>query len=181
MVLLPFTLLLWFQWLTLAACVLMWGPCLTELLLSKWELGKNYFRYVKMFLSRISENLNASSLYNRILTNKIHRINILILHVFNVTCYGIQRAINTYGNNCADIFFVFFALNYLWMLIILRAKSQRSQINRLAYRFSMIFFLFPRFLLGNHKHLTKVKDFLFAVSFLKFKDRSEFSSDFCLF
>jgi len=27
------------EWLTLAACVVMWGPCLTELLLSKWELG----------------------------------------------------------------------------------------------------------------------------------------------
>jgi len=26
------------QWLTLAACVVMWGPCLTELLLSKWEV-----------------------------------------------------------------------------------------------------------------------------------------------
>jgi hypothetical protein len=48
---------LWFQWLTLAACVLMWGPCLTELLLSKWELGKNYIRYVTMFLSRISLHL----------------------------------------------------------------------------------------------------------------------------
>ncbi len=54
---------------------------------------------------------------------------------------------------------------------ILRGKSQKNEIHRLAN---------SRFLIGYHKHLTKVLDFWFAVNILKSISRSGFSSGFLL-
>ncbi len=69
--------------------------------------------------------------------------------------------------------------------------KKQNKIHRLAYTLSINFallglaygFLFqrPRFLFDKHKHLTKVLDFLFTVSFLKFIDRCGFYQEFCLF
>jgi hypothetical protein len=80
------SLLLWFQWLTLAACVLMWGPCLTELLLSKWELGENYTNISQCFFS--NKNLDTFFLYSSILTKKTEHRYIIqsMFNVFNISC-----------------------------------------------------------------------------------------------
>jgi hypothetical protein len=61
--------------------------------------------------------------------------------------------------------------------LVQRWKSQRSKFHRIDYRFSIDFsrpgiaygFLSqsPRFLVGNHKHLTKALDFWFAVEIFK--------------
>ncbi len=71
-----------------------------------------------------------------------------------------------------------------------RRNSQRSKIHGLADRFSIDFSLLglayggfhsqrPRFLFCNHKHLTKVLDFWFAVKIcLKSIGRSGFSEGF---
>jgi hypothetical protein len=67
-------LLLWFQWLTLAACVLMWGPCLTELLLSKWELGENYTNMSQCFFS-VQLDLDKKTQQRYIIQSMFHVLN----------------------------------------------------------------------------------------------------------
>ncbi len=61
-----------------------------------------------------------------------------------------------------------------------------NKIHRLAYSSLLgIAYVFlsqmPGFIFGNHKHLTKVLDFWFAVKIFNIQAGLDFHQDFCLF
>jgi hypothetical protein len=62
------------QWLTLAACVLMWGPSLTERLLAKWDIYEPPL-VVSVFLFLLGHTHNLlRSVLHAVFAQQIHSI-----------------------------------------------------------------------------------------------------------